>query len=87
VFLLAQVLDGILTYIGVSQGTPEGNPLIEFMIAHMGLLSAIVCAKVFASAIGIALYAFNGTRQLVFLNLLMWGAAVLPWTLHLAGVW
>ena len=45
--ILLQFADGYLTYLGVSQHGPdiEGNPIIKFMIIHMGTIPALVTAK------------------------------------------
>src|SRR6187551_3848362 len=58
VFLLAQVSDGVLTYIGVSTygASIEGNPLITWLMASMGQGAGLAMAKVTAGCFGVALH-------------------------------
>jgi hypothetical protein len=58
VFLIAQVLDGALTYLGVTLYGPqmEGNPLIAWLMARMGDGPGLATAKITASFFGIVLH-------------------------------
>src|SRR5688572_33026292 len=58
VFLLAQVSDGVLTYIGVSTyGLEiEGNPLIAWLMESMGEGPGLAAAKITAGIFGMALH-------------------------------
>jgi len=84
-FLLTQVLDGILTYLGVSIFgiAAEGNPILAFLMSSYGEALALTGAKIVAALCGIALYMMAVDRLLAALTLVYIGAAVVPWTLVL----
>lgn len=84
-FLLTQILDGILTYVGVSIFglASEGNPILAWLMAAYGEVLALTAAKVVAALCGVALYMLAVDRLLVLLTLVYVGAAVVPWTLVL----
>jgi cytochrome c biogenesis protein ResB len=81
VFLVAQLLDGLLTYIGVSTYGPqmEGNPIIAWLIAAMGEGPALATAKVAAGAFGIALHLSAVHRAVAMLAGFYLAVAVFPW--------
>lgn len=81
VFLVAQLLDGILTYIGVSTYGPhmEGNPIIAWLIAAMGEGPALAAAKVAAGGFGIALHLSAVHKAVALLAGFCLAVAVLPW--------
>jgi hypothetical protein len=81
VFILAQVADGVLTYLGVSTGiASEGNPLVAWYIATFGIGVAVVGAKMVAIALGAALHMRAMHRTIGLLAILYLAVAVLPWT-------
>lgn len=84
-FLLTQILDGILTYVGVSifGVAAEGNPILAWLMASYGEVIALTAAKGVAALCGVALYALAVDRLLAMLTLVYIGAAVVPWTLVL----
>jgi hypothetical protein len=84
-FLLTQVLDGVLTYIGVSIFgiAAEGNPILAWLMTVYGEAIALAGAKIVAALCGVALYALAVDRLLAALTLVYIGAAVIPWTLVL----
>jgi hypothetical protein len=84
-FLLTQILDGILTYVGVSLFgiAAEGNPILAWLMASYGEVIALTAAKGVAALCGVALYALAVDRLLAMLTLVYIGAAVVPWTLVL----
>jgi len=84
-FLLTQVLDGILTYAGVSAlGVgAEGNPLLAWLMNSYGELIALAGAKVVAAGCGVALYILAVDRLLAILTLVYIAAALVPWTIVL----
>lgn len=84
-FLLTQVLDGLLTYVGVSTFgiTAEGNPLLAWLMSSVGEVEALAIAKLVASGCGIALYVLAVDRVIVVLTILYMAAAIVPWTLVL----
>jgi arginine exporter protein ArgO len=84
-FVLAQISDGVLTYIGIlKMGTHvEGNPLLAWYMTAMGGALTIVGAKVFALACGAVLHLQAQHRAIAALTLLYFSAAVWPWALVL----
>lgn len=85
VFLLAQALDGALTYVGVSLHGPEmeGNPLIGWLMAQLGEGPGLATAKVTASLFGIVLH-LSAVHKAVFLLALFYiTVAIVPWTVIL----
>jgi hypothetical protein len=82
VFLLAQALDGVLTYIGVMSvaHVTEGNPLVASLVATVGLGPGLFSAKLWACGLGAALH-LSGTHRLVALLAAIYVvAAIIPWT-------
>jgi hypothetical protein len=80
-FLIAQALDGVLTYVGVASLGPgaEGNPLVATLIPWLGLGATVAAAKIFAGSLGIVLY-LRGVHAIVAaLTGFYFAAAVLPW--------
>ena len=85
VFLLAQCLDGILTYVGVTAfgiGV-EGNPIIIALMTHLGHGLGLLSAKVVAGTLGIWLHLFHIDSVVAVLAGFYLTAAVAPWTLIL----
>jgi uncharacterized membrane protein len=80
-FLTAQMLDGVLTYVGVSvYGLHmEGNPLIGWMMANMGHGPALATAKVTAGFFGIALHLSAVHKAVAVLTLFYIVIAIVPW--------
>ena len=85
VFVLAQVADGSLTYLGIKTlGTAiEANPLLAWYMTAGGATVAIVGAKLFALACGIVLHlrAMHGVMAL--LTVLYVAASLGPWAVVL----
>ena len=84
-FLLTQILDGVLTYAGVSAFgvAAEGNPILAYLMTSYGELIALAGAKIVAACCGVALYILAVDRLLAILTLVYIGAALIPWTLVL----
>lgn len=81
VFLIAQVLDGAFTYLGVSSyGLSEGNPLIAHFIEQHGAGPSLTAAKILAVLCSMALHLLGLHRTLALLTLMYLTLAVLPWT-------
>jgi uncharacterized Tic20 family protein len=80
-FLVTQMLDGVLTYVGVSiYGLHvEGNPLIVWLMATMGEGPAVTTAKVAAGSFGIALHLSAVHKAVAMLAAFYLAVAVLPW--------
>lgn len=87
VFLLAQCLDGVFTYVGVvSYGTAvEGNPLIVALMAHLGHGFALMTAKALAATFGIVLHVREVHLAVALLAGFYLLVAVLPWMAILFG--
>jgi uncharacterized membrane protein len=85
VFLLAQALDGVLTYVGVSMYGlgMEGNPLIAWMMTSMGEGPALAAAKLTAGIFGIALHLSAVHRAVALLAAFYFVVAIGPWTMIL----
>ena len=86
-FLLAQVCDGVFTYMGVlTFGTTiEANPVIGALMVHLGHGAALMTAKLVAGTLGIGLH-LRGTHGAVALLAAFYVmAAVLPWAVILFG--
>ena len=84
-FLVAQLLDGILTYIGVTTyGTAiEGNPLIARLITSLGEGPGLALAKIAAGGFGIALHVSAVHKAVALLAGFYLTVAVLPWVVIL----
>ena len=80
-FLLAQALDGVLTYMGVSAHGPriEGNPLIAWLMATIGDGPGLATAKVMAGAFGIVLHLSDVHKAVAVLTAFYLAVAIVPW--------
>lgn len=86
-FTGTQVLDGALTFAGVTMGlASEANPIIAGLAGHVGLVTALFVVKTVACLFGVALAATGRSMLLAFLTLFYWGVAILPWLLILRVV-
>lgn len=80
-FLLAQCLDGVLTYVGVLTfgiGV-EANPLIATLMGYLGAAAALVTAKTIAAGLGIALHVRGVHAAVALLTAFYFVVAILPW--------
>jgi hypothetical protein len=82
-FLCVQMLDGMFTYLGVKAWGPgiEGNPLISSAVAHAGVAGGIAGAKLFASALGVALHLKRVHLLVALLTAFYLVVAIVPWTI------
>jgi len=80
-FLVAQCLDGIFTYIGVTTfgNGIEANPLIGALMVHLGHGTALLVAKMIAVSLGIALHLRGVHIAVAVLVLFYVATAVVPW--------
>lgn len=85
IFLVAQVLDGGLTYLGIQQFgiEAEGNLLLTALMQAWGTGPALLAAKVFASACGVILFVMSVYRVLAAAAGACIGVAVVPWIVAL----
>ena len=81
VFLLAQVSDGVLTYIGVSTYglAIEGNPLISWLMHSLGEGPGLATAKVTAGVFGMALHIAGVHKAVAMLAGFYVVVAICPW--------
>jgi len=81
VFLFAQCLDGIFTYVGIVSFGPdiEANPLVAGLMAAIGHGAGLLTAKAVAIALGIALHVRQVHAAVAALAAFYVVAAVLPW--------
>jgi uncharacterized membrane protein len=84
-FLLAQVTDGVFTYVGISTfGAPiEGNPLVAWPIAVFGAGVALISLKMMVAACASFLHWRAMHRTIGVLTIFYLAVAVWPWTLTL----
>ena len=81
VFLLAQCLDGIFTYVGVVSFGPgiEANPVVAGLMDVVGHGAGLIAAKSLAVALGIALHIREVHVAVALLAGFYVFVAVLPW--------
>jgi hypothetical protein len=80
-FLLAQVADGVLTYVGVSTyGVHmEGNPIIGWLMGAMGQGPALAAAKLMAGCFGVILHVSAVHKAVALLAGFYLVGAIGPW--------
>ena len=80
-FLVAQCLDGVLTYVGVATYgvSSEGNPILALLMRTIGHGAALVTSKTVAAALGIALHLAQVHLAVALLAAFYLIVAVLPW--------
>lgn len=88
VFLVVQVLDGVLTYIGVRMlgVEAEGNMLLAAGMEAFGTPQTLFSAKVLACVCGYVLYRTAWYRPLAITAGLYLGVAIVPWLGILVGL-
>ena len=81
VFLVAQCLDGVFTYIGVNTYglTVEANPLIAALMASVGHGTALLGAKSVAGALGVCLHLREIHTAVAALAGFYVAVAIVPW--------
>jgi hypothetical protein len=80
-FLCVQLLDGLLTYLGVAVfGVSEGNPLVAHAMHHAGIGPGLTGAKMVAAASAATLHLLGFHRLLATLTAVYLLFAILPWT-------
>src|SRR5262245_23071687 len=80
-FVIAQCLDGVLTYLGVSLWGPgvEANPVVGAVMATVGLGPGLAGTKLVAIGFGIVLHLFRVHNVVALLTAVYIAAAILPW--------
>jgi hypothetical protein len=86
-----QILDGVLTAVGVAHlGTEvEGNTLIRFLMEHLGYIPALVLIKTIALGVITGICVLSSRVEwlgfaMKTVILIYLGAAIIPWTLVIA---
>jgi hypothetical protein len=81
VFLLAQCLDGVFTYVGVKTYgiSAEANPLIATLMIYVGHGTALMGAKLLAGLLGIGLHIGQVHSAVAMLAVFYLAVAVFPW--------
>jgi hypothetical protein len=79
-FVVAQVLDALLTYLGLTIGISEGNPLVAYSLRHAGVGPGLTIAKLVAVACSMGLHLLGLHRILAMLTVMYLSLAILPWT-------
>ena len=80
-FLCAQVLDGLFTYLGISNfGWTEGNPLIAWYMHYFGVGLIVTAAKLLAVGCAVVLHLLAFHKMLAVLTLVYLSVAILPWS-------
>lgn len=81
-FLVAQALDGSLTYFGLHTWGPsiEANPLVATLTSLAGIGAGLAGAKLFAMSLGVLLHLRRAHVIVALLAALHFALAVLPWT-------
>ncbi len=87
VFMLAQALDGVLTYVGMASvgHVTEANPLVAGLVGTLGLGPGLMSAKLWACGLGAALHVSGTHRLVALLTAVYFVGAILPWTIVLAA--
>jgi hypothetical protein len=81
-FVLAQCMDGVFTYLGISYWGlgAEGNPLISSAVVVAGLGPGLAAVKLFAIGLGVALHMCRVHTLVAILTLVYIAGAIVPWT-------
>ncbi len=81
-FLCAQVLDGVLTYLGIRAWGPgvEANPIVSSAVSFAGLGVGLSAVKLTAIALGMMLHLRRVHVLVALLTAIYIAAAILPWT-------
>lgn len=80
-FLLTQVGDGALTYLGVSvyASHREGNPAMIWIMNNCGYGLGIIAAKSITSGLGMSLHLIEAHRLIFLLAMFYLWVAIVPW--------
>jgi hypothetical protein len=80
-FLIAQAMDGVLTYVGVTMlgMHMEANPLIAWLMSSVGTGAGLTGAKLVAGGLGILLHLTSVHRVVAGLAVFYLLIAVFPW--------
>jgi uncharacterized membrane protein len=87
--LWLQIFDGVATYLGVTAGYGEGNPLVAATFGHFGLGPALCLAKIYACGMLILIWHLRqrsslAVPALVGTAIAYAAASVAPWSVAFA---
>lgn len=84
-FLLAQSIDGALTYVGVVTFgiAAEANPIVAGMMTHLGHGAGLMGAKLLAGTLGVWLHLYEIHAAVAMLTGFYLMVAIAPWTMVL----
>ncbi len=84
-FLLAQCLDGVFTYVGVTTYglAIEANPLLSMLMGSFGHGAALTAAKLLAASLGIGLHLRQVHSAVAILAGFYFAVAIFPWIMIL----
>jgi uncharacterized membrane protein len=87
-FLLTQVVDGTLTYLGIHAfgRDIEANPIVSWYIAVCGAGVALIAVKTLAAAGALILHLKARHRTVGALTVMYLGLAVWPWVALFSGL-
>jgi hypothetical protein len=82
-FLIAQCLDGALTYLGLHTWgiAAEANPLVSSAVSFAGVGAGLAATKLFAVGLGMMLHLRRAHLVVAVLAFLHFAVAIIPWTL------
>jgi hypothetical protein len=80
-FVVAQCLDGVFTYLGISIWglQAEANPLVSSAVVAAGLVPGLAGVKLIAVSLGIALHHCRVHNLVALLTAVYVAAAIVPW--------
>ena len=80
-FLIVQVLDGALTYLGLHiwGAAIEANPVVSSAVSFAGVAGGLAAAKLTAMAFGVLLHLRGVHRTVAFLTAFYIAVAIVPW--------
>ncbi len=80
-FVAVQVLDGVLTYLGVRIFglSIEANPLVAWYAGALGTVAGLIAAKLFAIGCASVLYVTARHRTVAVLTVIYLVFAIVPW--------
>ncbi|MEW5975358.1 MAG: DUF5658 family protein [Acidobacteriota bacterium] len=80
-FILVQFLDGMATYLGLTQfGTSiEANPILRSLMDHYDIVLVLTSAKLFATIAGAVLHLLQFHLLVAALTALYILLAIVPW--------
>jgi len=82
--LSLQLFDGVATYLGLSAGYAEGNPLVAAALARLGAAPALLSVKLFACACVLIVWQLRRRSVLAAPALI---ATALAYTIGSAAPW